>query len=283
MSDFTITKQILPDDEYFKSETKKTILVLHHTAGGHRPDWTISSWDKDKTSKNESIRIATSYVIGGKSVRDGDQTYDGKIYCAFEDKYWAHHIGLKTSNNANLNKHSVGIEVCNYGPLTLTKDGKFLTYVNSVVPQSDVIDLGKPFRGYRYWHNYTNEQLESLEFLIKDLVSRHGINKELGLKEVLTKKKNLASMSVKQKQDFLNSKGYVGMDGKKLTADGVMGANTKDAERMYNDSKRGDINSFELNDLAVLGGFGIWSHTSYRKDKSDMYPHPKLVEILKNL
>lgn len=283
MSDVTIVNQILPENEYFKTETKKTILVLHHTAGGHRPDWTINGWDKDKGSGGETIRIGTSYVIGGKSVRDGDQTFDGKIYKAFEDKYWSHHIGLKTKNNANLNKHSIGIEVCNYGPLTLTKDGKFLTYVNSVVRESDVLDLGKPFRNFRYWHNYTENQLESLEYLIKKIVSEHGINKELGLKEVLTKKKNLASMSVKQKQDFLNSKGYLGMDGKKLTADGVMGPNTKYAERMYNDSKRGDINSFELNDLAVLGGFGIWSHTSYRKDKSDMYPHPKLVEILKNL
>jgi hypothetical protein len=283
MSDFNITKQNLPEDEYFKNETKKTILVLHHTAGGHRPDWTISGWDKDKTSKNESIRIATSYVIGGKSLRDGNQDFDGKIYEAFEDKYWAHHIGMKTSNNANVNKHSIGIEVCNYGPLTLTKDGKFLTYVNSVVPQSEVLDLGKPFRGYRYWHNYTQNQLESLEFLIKDIIQRHGINKELGLKEALNKKKNLSSMTVRQKQEFLNNRGYVGMDGKKLSTDGVMGGNTKYAERMYNDTKRGDINGFEFNDLAVLGGHGIWSHTSYRKDKSDMYPHPKLIEILKNL
>jgi hypothetical protein len=190
---------------------------------------------------------------------------------------------MKTSNNANVNKHSIGIEVCNYGPLTLTKDGKFLTYVNSVVPQSEVLDLGKPFRGYRYWHNYTPNQLESLEFLIKDIIQRHGINKELGLKEALSKKKNLSSMTVRQKQEFLNNRGYVGMDGKKLSTDGVMGGNTKYAERMYNDTKRGDINGFEFNDLAVLGGHGIWSHTSYRKDKSDMYPHPKLIEILKNL
>lgn len=33
---------------------------------------------------------------------------------------------------------------------------------------------------------------------------------------------------------------------------------------------------------AMAGNPGVYSHTSYRKDKSDIYPHPKLVEMLKN-
>jgi len=33
---------------------------------------------------------------------------------------------------------------------------------------------------------------------------------------------------------------------------------------------------------ALAGVPGTYSHTSYRKDKSDAYPHPKLIEMLKN-
>lgn len=278
-----IEDKILPDDEYFKTETKKTILVLHHTAGSHRPDWTIDSWDRDQTSGGKTSRIATSYVIGGKSTRGNDDEFDGKVYRAFEDKYWAYHLGLKTKLNSPLNKHSIGIEICNYGPLTLSKNGEFLTYVNSVVSEEDVIDLGKSFRGYRYWHNYSDRQLESLEFLMKKIISEHDINPMWGLKELLKRKKNISDMSVEEKQNFLNQKGFLGMNGKKLKVDGVIGANTKYAERTYNDIKRGDANAFEHNSLSNDGGLGIWSHTSYRKDKYDVYPHPKLIEILKRI
>jgi hypothetical protein len=90
-------------------------------------------------------------------------------------------------------------------------------------------------------------------------------------------------MSVIEKQKFLNSKGYLGMNGKPLSEDGVVGRNTNYALRLYNDTKRGDRNAFEYQPLANEGGEGIWSHTNFRKDKSDVYPHPKLIEMLKSL
>ena len=34
---------------------------------------------------------------------------------------------------------------------------------------------------------------------------------------------------------------------------------------------------------ALKGKPGVWSHTSYRKDKSDIHPQPELIEMLKNL
>ena len=43
-------------------------------------------------------------------------------------------------------------------------------------------------------------------------------------------------------------------------------------------------NAFEYQPLANEGGSeGIWSHTNFRKDKSDVYPHPKLIEMLQSL
>ena len=47
------------------------------------------------------------------------------------------------------------------------KDGKFLTYVNSVNPKEDVIELDKPFRGHKFFHAYTDAQIEKDQDLAK--------------------------------------------------------------------------------------------------------------------
>ena len=85
------------------------------------------------------------------------------------------------------------------------------------------------------------------------------------------------------KQQFLNEKGYLGLNGKILTEDGLNGGNTKYAVRTYNDADRSNWGPFEFNKLANHGGVGIWSHTNYRKDKFDVYPYPPLIEMLKSL
>ena len=40
---------------------------------------------------------------------------------------------------------------------------------------------------------------------------------------------------------------------------------------------------FELNTDALKGTAGIWSHTSVRKDKSDMHPQMEVTAMLKTL
>ncbi len=164
-----ITDTILPSDQYFKEETKKFQIYLHHTAGGHRADYQASYWAKDNLGK-----IGTAYIIGGKSTRDGDAKFDGKIYRAFEDKFWAYHLGLKTSQNLALNKGSVGIEICNYGPLKFT-GGSYLTYVKSAVPNTDMYQVESTFRGFDYYHKYTDAQLASTKELLIDIANRHSI------------------------------------------------------------------------------------------------------------
>lgn len=40
---------------------------------------------------------------------------------------------------------------------------------------------------------------------------------------------------------------------------------------------------FSVNARALSGDKGIYTHNSVRKDKVDIYPHPKLIEMLKSL
>ena len=279
-----VKKQYLPDDEYFPEVTDKKSIVLHHTAGSHRPDWVVSAWDRDKTKGGKALRVATHYVVGGKSTRDGNGDWDGVIIEAFDLKYWAHHLGTKNNNNSQLNKQSIGIEICNYGPLTKSQDGQFFTYVNSKVDEKDVIDLGKNWRGYRYYHNYTDKQIESVKYIIQSVSDKYKIDICKGINELFEIfDSSVNNMSVLEQQRFLNSKGYLGMNGKPLTEDGIPGRNTNYALRLYNDAKRGDWKALDYQQLANEGGEGVWSHTNFRKDKFDIYPHPKLIDMLKSL
>jgi hypothetical protein len=228
-----IIEKKLEVGEYYQQNTPKKILVLHHTSGSHRADWTIDGWNKDRTSKKERLRVATPYIIGGlnKSGLNTDNM-DGKIYQTFDDIYWAHHLGTKNANNTFLNSSSIGIEICNYGPITKTKDGRYLTYVNSIIDESQVCDLGFEFRGSRYYHKYTDNQIQALKELLIDLSNKHNINLKSGLFEVINKPNG---------------------------------------------------GGFEYNSSAISGKSGIWSHTSYRKDKSDVSPQPNLISMLKSL
>lgn len=278
-----IKKLHLPEDEYFPSETEKKSIVLHHTAGSHRPDWVVSAWDRDKTKGGKSLKVATHFVVGGKSTRDGNDEWDGKIVESFDLKYWAHHLGTRNNNNILLNQQSIGIEICNYGPLTKSQNGEFFTYVNSKVPEEDVIDLGKNWRGFRYYHNYTDKQIESVKFLIEKCAEIYKIDPCKGINELYEPYlERVKDWSVLEQQKFLNSKGYLGMNGKPLSEDGMIGRNTNYALRLYTDAKREKWKPFDYQPLANEGGEGVWSHTNFRKDKFDVYPHPKLIEMLRS-
>ena len=157
MKKIEIKKQYLEGDEYYSNKTDKKTIVLHHTAGSHRPDWVFSSWDRDRTKGGRPLRVATQFVVGGKSTRDGNTDWDGVIVQGLPVEQWAHHLGTKNSNNRELNEQSIGIEICNYGPLVKSVKGEYFTYVNSKVPEEDVIDLGKNWRGYRYYQKYTDK------------------------------------------------------------------------------------------------------------------------------
>lgn len=176
---------LLAENEYYKSSTKKDTIYLHHTAGSHRPDWSIDGWAHDKTASGDHLHVATAYVIGGISTQNKDASFDGIIYKAFEDEFWAHHLGTTLQNNGALNQKSVGIEICNYGPLVKTNDGKFLTYVKNEVPADMVYELTTPFRGFKFYHKYTTAQIQAVKELMLDIAHRHGINLKAGLQPII--------------------------------------------------------------------------------------------------
>lgn len=269
----------LAQDEYFPVDFKKTIIYLHHTCGGNNPSYVVQGWDKDHNQDGSVQKIATSFVIGGKSTRDGDTTWDGVIVRCFPESQWAWHLGAKNTNGL-FDKLSIGIEICNYGYLNKSKTGQFFTYVNSIVPEDQVVELAKPFRGYRYYHKYTDNQLISLRELLSYLGSKFNINLKLGLQEWINKESLILpnGLSILQQQQWLNNYGFVGMNGKPLDEDGGWGQNTAWAVQSIGKS------AFEFNPLTLNGYPGIWTHTNIRPDgKSDCSPQPNLIQMLKSL
>ena len=184
--------------EYYDETIKKDTIYIHHTAGGHRPDYTIAGWNADKTKNGQQLKVATAYVMGGLSTTDKDAAWDGVICKCFPEDKWAHHLGLTATNNAQLNSKSIAIEICNYGPITKSNDGKFYNYVNKQVPAEMVVELAKPFQGYKFYHRYTDRQISVLKELLIDLSTRFSIDIKSGLKPLLVQGKGAEAFSLSQ-------------------------------------------------------------------------------------
>ena len=171
--ELTIRTNYLPKGEYRTGPTDKEYLFLHHTAGWNNPYNTINNWGRDSRGK-----IATEFVIGGQSVKGNDDKYDGDIVQAFPEGGYGWHLGKNGSKY--MHKHSVGIEVNNFGYIV---DGR--TYAGTRVEQSQIVTLDKAFRGYKQWHRYSDKQIESLEKLIRHIGERDNIDIRKGLPELV--------------------------------------------------------------------------------------------------
>ena len=212
----------LAKDQYIKEETPKSTIYLHHTAGSSNPYATVRWWGET------TERVGTAFVIGGKPYRSSDSWADGELIQAFSSKYWAYHLGVNYNNmppgsvnSKILNSESIAIEICNFGYLNY-HDGHFMTYVNTIVPESEVMEVN--YKGRQYWHKYTDAQLETLRELLLYLTDKFEISRE-----------------------------YKGIEMFRL-----------------------DMRAFEHEN-------GIWSHSSVRKDKTDIYPDPRIIAILEQL
>jgi hypothetical protein len=169
---------------YYNQPHPKDSLFIHDSNGHFRPDWLIESWGRDRKNSTNKIRSANAFVIGGTDPSGkGDKKYDGIIYRAFDEEMWSHHLFIKAKNNTFLNQKSIGIEICNYGPLTKTESGDFYTHTSIKVAKNQVVELENPFRGIEYYHSYTKSQIKALKNLILYLSEKYEIDLKRGIKK----------------------------------------------------------------------------------------------------
>ena len=196
----------LDKTQYFQEKYSKRQIVIHHTASNGNGKNVITYWNKN------SERIGVAFVIDR----------EGIIYQTFSSSHWAHHLGTHELNNTLLNKQSIGIEICNWGPLKLQKS-KYVNYLNQEIPLEEVYVYDSPFRGSFYYQKYTDKQLESLTSLINYLAETYNIPKDY-------------------KKDM-----------------------------------------WDISRSALSGNPGIYTHVSFRKDKSDCHPQEELIELFSKL
>lgn len=206
-----------PDDQYYKKQTNKKQIVLHHTVSGQGVSGDINWW------RQTASRIATHIIVD----------WEGKIYQCYSSKYWGHHLGVKASNNEILNKKSIGIEIDSWGGLIRfnklwypakwnSKLKKFVANIN-VAPINNVQIYPEGFRGFYGFEKYTDDQILSVRKLLIYWHKRYGI-------------------PIKYNSDM-----------------------------------------WDINQDALNGKEGVWTHVSYRNDKSDCHPQPELIAMLKSL
>lgn len=212
-----------PENKYFHDEYEKTQIVLHHTVSGGSIEGDVSTWANGK------------YNVGVTIVIDRA----GVPWQLFDSKYWAYHLG---TGDHSLDKHSVAIEIDNWGGLVLgdgttkqfgknedgtprmiyTVSGKYYAYYGNNVnlPVSQIQSYPQGYRGYNYFEKYTLEQIRT----VGELILFWGLKYNIPL--------------------------------------------------YYN------ATMFNLTEEALRGKHGVWTHTSYRIDKSDMHPQPEMKEML---
>jgi len=152
-----IIKKHLTNGQYITEEFEKFSLFLHHTIS---TTWQ-SAW---RWWNSTPERVGTAYIIGRK----------GEIIECFDPGVHAYHLGIKGDDNWQ-EKHSIGIEIVSAGPLRLV-DNIFRFYplwpnksTYSVINPSESYSFADPWKGHTYWHAYSNEQVESLKWLIGKL------------------------------------------------------------------------------------------------------------------
>lgn len=209
-----IVKKHLTNGQYLTHEYEKKSIFLHHTEGTNA----MSAW---RWWNSTPDRVGTAYIIDR----------DGTIVECFDPKYWAFHLGIHNDDNWH-EKHSINIELVSAGKLY--QEGKhfrfYPLYPNKLryttIPKSEVEELRRDWRGYKYYHKYTEAQMDSVKWLMKEIVVKFPTIK----------------------------------------------ANT-------------DLKSFQEYNSDVIKDHlpGIWSHSTVRRDKTDIYPGPDVLKSLEEV
>jgi hypothetical protein len=142
---------------YIPAETKKTMVMLHHTAGNQLGDKAVIERTIKSTFQREDYPIATHYII-----QDGIGFEPEYV---FPEKYWSVHCG------AGVDQYCLSVEIGAYGFLEKNKQGQYINDYNEAIPADQVAQTvdkcgnPAPYRGYYYMHKYTPSQIAKLKNL----------------------------------------------------------------------------------------------------------------------
>lgn len=144
-------------NNYIKTETIKSKIVLHGTYGG-------TYTGALQTFISGARGVSTHFII----------SEDAKIYRLFPQKYFAYHAG---GNFRTISQTSFGIEIVNFLSLTYMRDN-YYSWTNKIIPRQRVLEFQEPWRNCKYFQSITPQQHQSLQYLLKYLCQKYGIRKK---------------------------------------------------------------------------------------------------------
>jgi N-acetyl-anhydromuramyl-L-alanine amidase AmpD len=154
----------LKQGQYHTEQRAKDSIFLHHTAGSSAAA-AVSWW-------NQTVdRVGTALLVE----RDGKALQDFEIAC------WASHLGIDHHPKNTRDENSVGIEIVSYG-FVIPEDDVYYAYPlwplktgRVKIAEDQVVELAEEWRGFKFWHKYTDEQVKTVIALCKYLVDRFEI------------------------------------------------------------------------------------------------------------
>ena len=163
-----VTRIITPNRGGVFTADQPDTLVLHYTAH-HSPEVAI------KSLCDPSSKASAHLVISNEGALTQLAPFNQKTWHAGKSQ-WKTKIGL--------NQYSIGIEITNPGFLTKTQNG-FLTWYNRPVALENVIEAThRNEQTPRYWHRYTEQQIEIVEEVCRLLIQTYSIKEILGHEEI---------------------------------------------------------------------------------------------------
>lgn len=191
-------------------------------------------------------RVATAFII----------SRDGGIYQLFNTDYWAYHLGLtsdfinsKGTNKSNeyLNEITIGVEIDSWGGLIqYTSPNGITGWYPTIMDSDGNLQSFEPKKNA--------EIVENVQLYNSQNGYPNGFRGFHGFEKYTTRQINAVNDLILS----LNKK-YPGID---LTYKTDMW----------------DVSTNALNGIS-----GVWTHVSYRDDKSDCHPQPELINMLKEL
>jgi len=247
-----------PESRYVREETKKIQIVLHHTVSGGNDDVAgdIKFW------RDKGERVATPFII----------SRTGRILQLFNSDFWAYHLGLRNEylneldvqgTNLFLNSRSIGIELDSWGGLLWGESDEGEGWFPTAMDNDGDIQIFNPLKGSKPIPEENVQEYNSSNGYPQGYRGFKAFEKytsnqiQAAMKLILSLQEKFTDIKLEFNEDMWD----INYDAQIKSPDGAWG----------------------ISKNALNGVSGIWTHTSYRNDKSDCHPQPDLIENLRNL
>ena len=189
---------------YYTNPTNKIQIYLHHTAGWQNIKQVIAGWN------TRTDHVSTHFVTNN----------NGEAERLFKDEEHGNHLGIKSGTFAkvgasyqNLNRVSLGIEMCSIGPLKLKGDkyycypSKFTTLydptkkttsrngdVQAIVGENFIPNA---YKGYKYCEGFSDEHLAKVYNIVTAWKSKYGIPYVYNFRDIFPPSGKLSANALK--------------------------------------------------------------------------------------